>query len=102
VVSFIGVLRKTRQSGSATTPTEEFTLSFRPVLLLVGVVLLAALGLWRIDPIVNFSVLVLVLLLAEGVRDWRLLVGMPILTATTIYVLFILILNVYFPNALLA
>ncbi|MFC2008592.1 tripartite tricarboxylate transporter TctB family protein [Chloroflexota bacterium] len=102
VASIIGAVRKAMHRDNSSLSIEDFDLSMRPVVLLTGIVLVSAFGLWRIDPVFNFTALVLVVLLVEGVRDWRLLVGMSVLTGATIYVLFILILNVYFPNVWLS
>ena len=102
LASVLGLFRKTREEHTKPPkeeiPTEEAGIRFLPVVALVGASLLATFGLWRFDPINSCSGLVLVLLIIERVRDWRLLVCLPIGTGGVIYVLFIGVLDVYFPR----
>ncbi len=105
LASVLGLFQKTteertKQSKEA-LPTEEAEIRLLPVVSLIGASLLATFGLWRFDPIISCSGLVLLLLLIERVRDWRLLVCLSIGTGGVIYVLFVWLLNVYFPRGVI-
>lgn len=105
LASVLGVFRKTRKEhtkpAKEAMPTEEAEIRLLPVVSLCGASLVATFGLWRFDPLISCSGLVLLLLLIERVRDWRLLVGLPIGTGVMIYFLFIRLLGVFFPRGII-
>ncbi len=78
--------------------TEEQTCPFWPVAVLSAVVLVSAVGIWRTDPVITCSLLVLILMLIAGIRDWRLLSGLSLGTGLMLYLLFIRVLGVFFPS----
>lgn len=89
-----------RGRGQESQPAEEDA----PALVWSAAILgggsaLSALGLWYFDAALTSALLVLVLLLAGRVRDWRVLAGISVGTGVVVYVLFILVLGVYFPRA---
>ena len=98
VVSTTGALLEMRQKEGSKLPTKEGPFLFWPVILLSGLAVAGTFGFWNFDAVITSTALVLLLLLAGGVRDWRLLVGMSIGMGLLIYILFIWVLGVYFPH----
>ncbi|MFC2033476.1 tripartite tricarboxylate transporter TctB family protein [Chloroflexota bacterium] len=99
LVSIIGVLAFVINShkGIQKQPMKE-EFYFWPVLLLTASVFAGAIGIWRFDGVITCSVVVLYVLLIGGVRDWRLLSGLPLGMGVMIYILFVRIVGVYFPH----
>jgi len=77
---------------------EEAPALVRSGILLGGGSVLSGLGLWYFDPVLSSALLVLVLMLAGRVRDWRVLAAITAGTGLVVYLLFILALGVYFPQ----
>ena len=97
-VSLTGALCEKRQREGSKRPTEEERLLFLPVIFLTGGVVAGTFGLWNFDPVISVAAVVLLLLLTGSVRDWRLLVSLPIGMGLLSYFLFIRMLGVYFPH----
>ncbi len=98
IASISGLIFKKRQKESSKQPTKEERFLFWPVMWLSGGVVAGTFGLWNLDPVITSGALVLLLLLVAAIRDWRLLVGLPIGMGLLIYILFIRVLGVYFPH----
>jgi len=76
-------------------------LRFWPSLAITVGALLGTYGLWYFDPTISCTLLALFLLLVEKIRDWRVLVGIPVVIGLLVSVLFIQVLGVYFPHSLI-
>ena len=98
ITSITGAVFKRRQKDGSKLPTREERLPLWPVVLLTGGVLASTFGLWNFDAIITSILLVLILLLAGKVRDWRLLTAIPVGMGALVYILFVLTLGVYFPH----
>ena len=98
IASIIGVIFRKSQKERLKRPTAEERFRFWPVCLLGVATVGSAYGLTHIDPTITSGVFVLLLLLGGGIRDWRLLAGLPIGTGLLIYILFIRVISTYFPN----
>ena len=97
IASISGILSRKRQKESLKQPAKEERFLFWPVALLVGAGVASAYGLSNFDPTIISGAFVLLLLLSGGIRDWRLLVGLPIGMGLLIYILFIRVVGTYFP-----
>lgn len=97
VLLITSVVALFRQKEGSKRPSEGERVSFWPVFLLSGGIIAGTFGLWNFDPTISSGALVLFLLLVAGIRDWRLLAGLPIGMGLLIYILFIRVLGVYFP-----
>lgn len=98
IACMTAAILKGRQKAHSPPPPKEEPPLLWPVILLGGGVIASTLGLWYFDAVISSSLLVLVLLFAGRVRDWRLLAGISVGTGLIIYLLFILVLGVYFPH----
>jgi hypothetical protein len=93
------VVAASRRGQRETRPADEDAPALgRSIAILGGGSALSAAGIWYFDAVLTSALLVLVLLLAGRVRDWRLLAGISLGTGVVVYVLFILTLGVYFPQ----
>jgi len=70
-----------------------------PVVLLVVLILAGTAVIWRVDPIVMCSGMVLILMLVAGIRDWRLLAGVTFGNLVLLYLLFVRLVGIYFPTS---
>ena len=97
IPSIIGLItRKSLKNRQKQPGGDRFEL--RSVGLLGGATIASVYGLRYADPTIICGIFVLILLLGGGIRDWRLLTGIPIGTALLINILFIKVINTYFPN----
>lgn len=97
VAAVVAALRRARghEAGPADAGAPALV---RSAVLLGGGSVLSALGLWYFDAVLSSALLVLLLMLAGRVRDWRVLAGISVGTGVVVYLLFILALGVYFPR----
>jgi hypothetical protein len=97
VTAVVAALRRGRPAEPG--PAEEDAPALmRSAAVLGGGSVLSAAGIWYFDAVLTSALLVLVLLVAGRVRDWRVLASISVGTGVVVYVLFILVLGVYFPR----
>ncbi len=90
---------KRRKETSNTSSTGDKVYFWPTALINVGIII-STYVLWYIDPILSVISLTLLLLLAGKVRDWRMLVGIPLGMGAANYILFVWLMEAYFPVGL--
>ena len=98
IASIGGVLLEKRHGESLKQSTKEERFLLWPVSFISIAAVASTYGFRHIDPTITSGAFVLILLLGVGVRDWRLLAGLPIGTGLLIYVLFVRVMGTYFRN----